>query len=96
MQKVEESDAAESNQSLSDRLASRIDEGVRDSFELYRSKGYLGHSRPLLPMRRVQDMKDLSPFLRHLSRHAYFSMVDQETADTCVIEDILTHDFLEA
>ena len=93
MQKAE-SDSIES-QSLADRLASRLVEGTPESYEVHRSKGYIGHSRPLLPMRKVQDVQDLFPFLKHLSRHAYFSVVDLETVDMSVVEDIITHDFLE-
>ena len=67
----------------------------QDPFESFRARGYLGRSRPLLIMRKIHHIKELYPFVQHLSRHIYFSATDRDALDHSLIEEVLANDFLE-
>ena len=61
----------------------------------YREKGYLGHSKLLLTMKKIQSVDELYPFMRHLGSHAYYNLVDQEIPDLSLIDQVVLNDFVE-
>lgn len=63
--------------------------------ESYRKTGYLGHSKPLLVLKLVEEPKQLYPFLTCFSRHIYYSMLDIEHVDVKQVEALVQNDFFK-
>ena len=81
--------------SLVDKLSLTTNHKDQDSFTGLRQRGYLGHSKPLLTMRKIQDISELQPFFQHHSRHVYYSLSDPETLDFSALDQVILNDFLE-
>jgi hypothetical protein len=78
---------------LIDRLSNECQEYNPESSLNLRQRGYLGHSRPLLALRKINSRGDLCHFFTHLSANNYFSLLDFNECRTITIEEILFTDF---
>ena len=80
---------------LVDRMARSSNAKTQESAESLWKRGYLGHSIPLLNMKRITEIRELNHFFEFLSWHLYFSTLDPEPVSIQAIEEILKNDFLE-
>lgn len=88
-------DSESRNIALVDRLSTQCQEYNPETCLNLRKRGYLGHSRPLLALRKISQRKDLCHFFTHFSAHNYFSLLDFNECRPSTIEEILFRDFKE-
>jgi hypothetical protein len=78
---------------LIDRLSDECTEFNPETSLKLRERGYLGHSRPLLALRKINKRADLCHFFTHLTANNYFSLLDFNECRTFTIEEIIFTDF---